>query len=155
VDQFYQLIKIKKMNLFFRLSLFVILVSGCNSNIESVEGKIVGSWIIEKIEYLNKDYRNSLNYNMLFFKKRNNERIVSLPETVKFPENKTSWYLKKVNKDYYLKIVSNNNVFNGWHKVNFVKDSKRRLLGITLQSDDLFLKCYKLHQDFEFDGWNW
>lgn len=111
--------------------------------------------MIENMKYLNTDYKDSLNYNMLFFKKDSRGQTVKVPEISKYEKEISTWEITTKGDSYFIKINSNNMILNNHLKISFVKNSEKKLLGATFTSDSLVIEAYKFHQDYLLDGFNW
>lgn len=111
--------------------------------------------MIYKINYLDIDYKDSLNYNMLFFKKDDRGLNVKIPEISKYQEQFSPWRVAKNKTFYTLNINSNNELFNTSFEMVYFKNDEKKMLGVKLLSDSLEIEAYKFHQDYLIDGINW
>ena len=90
---------------------------------------------------------NFMSGNMLFFEKGK----IIIPGILPSKENafnwskKGKWALIKSEGDvpYYILIDSQNEIFNGHHKIWFYKDEKNKLLKMVLFSDKLYMVASK------------
>ncbi len=124
----------------------MLMFFSCNNEKNTVYNKLKGQWAIEELKYLNKNYKNNLYSNVLIFED-NNE--VSIPESVHFKKDlSSSWSLKEMNNQILLNINSTNIVFNATFNINFIEDKERKLRGIILKSDTIYLKAFKLLQNY-------
>jgi hypothetical protein len=110
------------------ISILMILLNSCSTN--TIEDKIVGMWMIEEMNYSNIDYKDSLNYNMFFFKKDERGLNVKVPEISKYQKEFSPWEIKKEGSSYFLHIISKNKIFNKNLKVSFIKNKEKKMLGV-------------------------
>src|SRR5690606_13357046 len=118
--------------------------------------KISGTLVIEEIEYKGKRYNDSLMLNVLFIEKSKTDHpLIIIPETTEYEKETALCYLARDNNDFFSRIDSKNKIFNGVYKVVFIKDFDRKLHGIELVSNDLFLSGFYSHKDFLIEGLRW
>nr|WP_321234636.1 hypothetical protein [uncultured Psychroserpens sp.] len=130
--------------------IFVLFIS-CIKN-PTLNEKITGTWMIEELEYKNLNYKDSLNYNMLFFK---NSRKVKIPEISIYRQESSFWNIEKNNGMPYLVINSFNEIFDGKYEIEFIKDDQRKMLGAKLKSQNVNILAYKFGQNYLEDGLYW
>lgn len=148
------IIQIKKLFVYCIILFFFIFFS-CNKE-EQVFKKLSGTLFIEELEYKSIRYNDSLMLNILFFRKsKTNHPLVIIPETTEYEKEKALCYLTREKNDFFLRIDSENEVFKGEYKVVFIKDLERKLLGIELMSNDLYLKGFYSQKDFLIEGLSW
>ena len=132
-----------------KLIIFAFLIClACN---QDVSEKLVGQWAIDEIEYNGIDYKDNLYVNFMAFEEN---KDIYIPESRKVAKDRNanwSWN----NKKNELSIVCNDKAFEGKYSVNYIKDRKRKLLGIELKSEKTFIRAYKYYQNFDRDGIGW
>jgi hypothetical protein len=139
----------------FILFIFIPVILYSCSKKSSIEDKITGNWMIENMEYLDTDYKDSLNYNMFFFKKDSRGKVVKVPEISHYEKELSTWEIIKKDDSYFIKINSNNKILNRYLKISFIKNSEKKLLGAKFTSDSLVIEAYKFSKDYLLDGINW
>lgn len=137
-----------------KIILLTLLSLSClNSKRQEIKKhKVTGNWMIDEIYYKDKSVKDSLSYNMLFFKDISQKNIIKIPEFMGFDAQSSMW---KIDKEQLLCIDSKNDFFNGVYKIEFFKEEKRKLLGAVFKNNDMKIIAYKLHQDYIIDGFNW
>jgi hypothetical protein len=137
----------KKISSLFFWSILLMQSTSCDINKNIIHKRLLGQWAIEEIKYETKSYKDQMYSNVLIFKEENK---LLIPETFHFKKDKTaSWTLKrKENNEIEVNINTSNTVFNGVFSVRFIEDKKRKLRGIVLESDIIYVKAYKLLQDY-------
>ncbi|MDO5969783.1 hypothetical protein Q4Q35_08185 [Flavivirga aquimarina] len=125
----------------------LLVVFSCTESEDIIFKKFKGQWSISEIKYNNLNYKDYLNSNVLILKK-NNE--ISIPETVHFNEDRFSFWSFKLDQEnqVLLNIESSNHAFRGVFNVEFIKDEKKKLAGMILKSDSIYIKAYKLLQNY-------
>ncbi|MBB6682537.1 hypothetical protein H4O20_13895 [Aequorivita sp. 609] len=137
----------------FILLIFILLV-GCSSNKRNLTNKFYGQWAIEDMIYNNNSFKEKLNINFMVFNKENK---ISLPESEKGKKDTNSKWsiIEKDQTRNMLLIETGNKPFQGLYKVNFIKDKKKKLVGIELISDSTYIKAFKFFQNFDEVERNW
>ena len=126
--------------------ILVLSFLSCKSKKELTYKRLVGKWAIEEITYLDKSYKDQLYINAIILKENNN---ISVPETVHFVKDKNAtWKLIERGNDFLIQINTNNTVFNDTFDVKFISDKERSLRGVILKSDTIFIKAFKLLQNY-------
>ena len=77
---------------------------------QTISEKIEGSWMIEEIYYSNNNIKDSLKYNMLFFKNKEERLFVKLPEVMEYEAQSSTWKINK-NNNLQEKLTLNSNDF--------------------------------------------
>lgn len=134
--------------------IFLILILGLilNSCFEEINlnDKIIGIWMIEDIYQNNVNIKDSINYNILSFKKND---LVKLPETMNHKRQDAKWEIDK--KENILQIISKNKIFNGDYNIKFIKNDEKKLLGAIFESNNTRIIAYKFQLDYYLDGYDW
>lgn len=126
---------------------FLFLFS-CYCKREITSERLAGQWAIKEITYLGKSYRDQLLLNAFTLDKDNNAYI---PRTVHFDEDHNArWELIKdtINNKLLVKIKTKNTVFNDTFRIHFIADEEKQLRGVELKSDTIYIKAFKLLQNF-------
>lgn len=142
------MIKIIRSLRIFCICAFVVFFS-CLENYETTKN-IPGDWMIENISYNEINYKDSLRYNIFFFKLKNSKNIVVIPNTSYCERTISKWSQLD---DNYILINSSNKVFNGKFKVKYFDDKERNLIGAIFKSENTYIEAYKLGNDYsdEYD----
>jgi hemin uptake protein HemP len=135
---------------FLLFMFFLLLSSSCRNEVVTT---IEGSWSIDTIYYKNYDVKNCLYVNIIDFKK---DGEASFPysgdrckEVILISENEFgNWKIinsSNVNDTlpFRIKIVTENQLFTGTHKIVFYKDEPNKLLKMEIWSDSLYIVCRK------------
>lgn len=148
----------KTILLKFMTNVFIMALSfitfSCSSK-KSIEDKISGMWMIQEILYQDTSYKDSLAYNMIFFKKENNQLTVKLPEISKYSQEIATWKIEDNGNFYVVQINSKNKIFNKNLRISFVKEDEKKLLGAVFTQKDLVMTAYKLQTEYDIDGLYW
>jgi len=127
------------------ISISLIILNSC-SKID-MKSRIKGQWAIEEVIYSGKSYKDQMYSNVLIFE--DNDKI-SIPESVHFKKDRSSsWQLLKKNNSMVMIIKSSNKVFTDTFEIKFIKNEKKKLRGVILQSDTIQIEAYKLLQNYD------
>ena len=123
--------------------IIAITVISC-SNLEGK--KIKGSWTIDAIEENGQDLMSQYTSNLISFKKG---QTCTLPQTKENNNTAGKWSLTKENDIYYLKIEADGNKLAGKYRINFENDNEKKLLKVSLSTNNIKIICSKLLNKFE------
>lgn len=123
----------------------IILIGVSCKNKYEPSKSIPGSWMIEKITYNGVDYKDSLRYNMIFFKSKKNRKLVTIPNTTYLERTISDWVEFE---DNHILINSSNKVFDGKFKIKYFDDKERDLIGAIFKSNNTTIEAYKLGNDY-------
>ena len=135
-----------------KIQIYIIFLSllflGCTESKKSNCSKLKGKWAIENIKFNNEEYKDYLLSNVIIFKE-NNE--ISIPETVHFIKDYKSYWICKFKDDdkNHIRINSSNLAFKGNFSIRFFDNEQEKLKGVILESDSIYIRAYKLLQNFD------
>ncbi len=132
---------------------FFLLVA-CSSNKKTIINKFYGQWAIDEMIYNNDSFKEKLYVNFMVFNKENKISLPASENGKKDPNSKWS-IIEKEQSKHLLLIKTDNAPFQGLYKVHFIKDKKKKLVGIELISDSTYIKAFKFFQNFEEVEKNW
>lgn len=134
--------------------LFIFFLNSCKSKQDLIKDKLIGDWDIYEMKYKDKDYVETLLINAFTIEK---DSLITIPDTIHSEiddrEIFSKWILK--NENELIIDCKKNKSFNGYFKIKFFKDYKKKLLGIELKSETTYISAYKVLQNFDIDGKNW
>ena len=107
---------------------------------------VKGWWTIDTISFKNDDVFFCMMSNSLFFENGSCKMPVSYdacPDLNSYNE-KGTWNISRSDSlVYFITFTTTNELFNGTHKLRFLKDEKNSLLKVEISSNKLYLMCRK------------
>lgn len=138
-----------KFKIYFILVSIFVLFNSCKNRIEKA---IEGWWIIDVFIYDELDTKICLLSNSIVF----NDNEVKLPITGNVCDSLSVWDEKgfwSVNKTdtvpFVLMINTENEMFNGYHELRFLKDERKKTFQIEVVSKKLYMIASKSLFNFE------
>ena len=132
---------INKIIFFFSLFIIVLSFNCCNK--DGLKTAIQGSWVIDKMTYLNEPCIDAFLVNMINV----NEGTMIIPVRKgynrQYGMDSAYWTLKKNSMIYMIDIKAHDPLFDGRFQVDYNHKDKSKVARMTLTSDSVFISCQK------------
>ena len=127
-----------KLPILFFILLFSLISCGQNM----IERKLMGVWVISKIEYSDSTNDKYKLWDNIIGITNKNE--LTLPKTTPGQSGSGNWFINKAGEDYYILFDVDNGYFQGNYKIDL--SEYERYKQVRLQSNELTMVCKKVWQ---------
>lgn len=138
------------MKILFSL-LFALFLIGCKTS-SKIDEAIEGKWSIVEFKRKNDSLNICMIVNIISFKEEGSMLPKLRRECFPGSKNLTQSFNYKIlndNENYFVEILSENEILSGTYQITFIRDETNSLLTMELSSETVFLKAAKFFFDYD------